>query len=548
MKSLQRFGLALGALALVGLGCGGGAGGGPDGGGGDDDMVDGTPKPLPAAACAAASGGGSSATQLPTMMASLKERYHEGWLASPAVADLDRDGMNEVVIARAGRLLTFRPDGTVKWGFDVTGRIWASPIVADFVGDANLEVVFAAREKIYMLTAAGAVSPGFPVSWRDEVRSLAAGDVDADGRLEIVAVTNNPLAGTVRDIIKVYRGDGSTQAGFPPNTTGRSGCDMACYVTGGYDQNVAVGPIDDDASWDILTGQDNAYMSWHKGSGVAFDAAAIFRMRTKVLGVRFLHDYALAQQGYANDEATANQAHFTNTAPAIADLDGDGKNELIALGSVQNAAQTDRLRGVGLWVLNPDGTRPAAWTTPLHVPQYLAGLWDFDGENIVAATNQVSIGDLDPQTPGLDMVFAGFDGKIHLVGADKAERWSYTYTTANNVLTGGVALADLSGDGVPEVVFATYSTAMNVSALFVVDARGALQHKIVLPKRGSMAVPTVADVNGDGTLEIVVNLKDGADGMPLALAYTVPGSSANCILWGTGRGSLLRGGFFRKAP
>ena len=96
MKSGHRFGLALVALAVVGLGCG---------------------------------GGGSSMTQLPTMMASLKERYHEGWLASPAVADLDRDGMNEVVIARAGRLLTFRPDGAVKGGFDVPGRICGSPPV-----------------------------------------------------------------------------------------------------------------------------------------------------------------------------------------------------------------------------------------------------------------------------------------------------------------------------------------------------------------------------------------------------------------------------------
>jgi FG-GAP-like repeat len=401
---------------------------------------------------------------------------------------------------------------------------------------------------VVMLDATGTTAPGFPVTWRDEMRSVAAGDVDGDGKLEIVAVSNSPLsAGGPRDVIQVWRGDGSVQRGFPANTSGTSGCDANCFVTGGYDQNVAVGPIDGDASWDIFSGQDNAYLSWHKGNGVAFDANAIFRRRTKVLGVRFMLDYAEAQQGFGNDENTSNQAHFTNTAPAIADVDGDGANDLVAVSSVQNAAQTDRLRGVALWVLKPDGTRSSTWEAPFHANKYIAGLWDFDGTNIVGATNQVSIGDLDPAVSGLDMVFAGFDGKVHLVGADKRERWAYTYTTSDNVLTGGVVLADLSGDGVPEVVFATYSTAQNVSALFIVDATGTLQHKVTLPGRGSMAVPTVADVDGDGALDITVALKDSDAMRRAALTFRVPGSAANCIQWGTGRGGLLRNGSFRAS-
>jgi hypothetical protein len=510
---------------------------------------DASPLPLPSAPCTAADDGGRAATQAPELLATLKDRWHEAWLGSPAVADLDRDGTAEIVVPRDGRLLAWRADGSIKWSVDVGGgRMWASPLVADFRGDANLEVVVAARGQVHMFDAAGAPVPGFPVAWRDEIRSLAAGDVDGDGKLEIVAVTTSPLsANGQRDILQVIRADGTIQANFPPNTTGHAGCDMACYVTGGYDQNVAVGPIDDDARWSIFATQDNAYLSWHHGDGRAFDANPIFRRRTKVLGVRFLHDYALAQQGYADDEATANQAHFTNSAPAIADIDGDGRNELVVVGSVQNAAQTDRLRGVALWVLNSDGTRPAGWVEPFHVPAYLAGLWDFEGTNVVALTNQVSIADLDAEVPGLDMVFAGFDGRIHAVGADRRERWSYAYTTADNVLTGGVAIADLSGDGVPEIVFATYSPANDRSALFILDAAGNLQHRLPLPGRGAMPVPTVADVDGDGTLEIVVSLKDGEDRMRSVLVYRVPGSATNCMPWPTGRGNLLRNGYFRAA-
>ena len=58
-----------------------------------------------------------------------------------------------------------------------------------------------------------------------------------------------------------------------------------------------------------------------------------------------------------------------------------------------------------------------------------------------------------------------------------------------------------------------------------------------------MAVPTLADVDGNGTLEIVVNLKDGEDRKWSGLVFTVPGSTAGCRLWPTGRGNDLRNGY-----
>jgi hypothetical protein len=49
--------------------------------------------------------------------------------------------------------------------------------------------------------------------------------------------------------------------------------------------------------------------------------------------------------------------------------------------------------------------------------------------------------------------------------------------------------------------------------------------------------PTIADLDGDGALEIVVTTFDhGLD------VFTVPGSGPTCVLWPTGRGSYLRQG------
>jgi hypothetical protein len=517
------------ASAPLFAGCDGGGGGGAGGGG----------IPIPATpSCDAADG--TATVQNLELLYQLADRYHEGWLASPAVADLDGDGKNEVVIAREERILCFASDGTLKWTFEVEGRVWASPVVADFRDDEALEIVVASRDKIFMLDATGQRLPGFPISWEDEIRTLAAGDVDGDGQLDIIAA---PAHSGPTDVMNAWHADGSALDNFPPNAKGVSGCaaDEKCYLAGCYDQNAAVGDLDGDGKQDLVVPHDNAYVSIHQGTGEAFDANAMFKPK-KTPGVRYLHDLELAIQGYADDESTALQAHFTNTAPAIADIDGDGKYDVVFTGSVQNASQEDRFKGVGLWAVHADAARLPGWEEPFHSPEYLAGLWD-PGDNIVGITNQVTIADLDPAHAGLEMVFVGFDGRIHAVAADKTQLWQVSYTTDADVFSAGVVVGDLSGDGIPEIVFATYSTAEDKSSLFVLDAGGNTLFEEPLPHRGSMAVPTLGDVNGDGTVDIVVALKDAEDKVEVARVYQVPGSRTNCLLWPTGRGNYLRNGW-----
>lgn len=551
-RSLPVLGLAVLALACSdsessganGRGGGGGGGGGA-GAGGTSSIPPGTDPvdPLPPASCD--SDGGSETVSEPELVATLFDRWHEAWLGSPAVADLDGDGTSEIIVPRDSLLMVWHLDGTLVHKLDgQPGRIWAPPVVADLRPDLpGLEMAVASRAQISAWDAQGAALPGFPFEWRDELRSLAAEDIDGDGQLELVAVTTGKLQqGGRTDILIAVNADGSIVQGFPPNTSGASGCDDACYVHSGYDQNLALGDLDGDGVADILAPQDNAYVSLHAGDGRAFDAAPIFEGRTKFPGIRFLHDYAEAQQGYADDEDTANQAHFTNTAPAIADVDGDGTNEIVMLGSVQNAAQDDRERGVALWVVNADGTRPRAWIEPFHAADFLDGLWD-PGDNIVGMTNQVTVVDLDPQSPGQEYVFAGFDGRIYAVSSQNELLWRQTYTSEAGVFTGGIVAADLSRDGRPELVFNTYSTESGRGALFVLGANGELLQRVELPDRGAMPVPTIADVDGDGTLEIVVSLKDGVDRERQVLVYSVEGSGTNCLLWPTGRGNLRRTGY-----
>jgi hypothetical protein len=541
---MHRFGQWLSvSLGSFLISCGSSSGSGGPG------SIGGMPVPLPEPSCEAVEGGSVNVAP-PELVIDLKDRYHESWQGSPAVVDLDDDGTVEIAVARHGRLNVWHPDGSMAFQAQTEGRIWASPVVVDLAPDRpGLEIAAAAGALVYAWDATGEELDGFPVEWQNELRSLAAGDIDGDGEFELVAATTRRLeANGQRDVIIAINGDGSFVQGFPPNTTGASGCDEFCYPTGSFDQNIAIGDLDGNGVPDIFVPHDNAYVSVHDGTGRAFDAADIFEERTKIQGVRFMLDYAEAQQGFADDEETANQAHFTNSAPAIADIDDDGDSELVVVGSVQNASQDDRRRGVALFVVNPDGTRPESWIEPYHVPEYLAGLDDFEGTNVVGMNNQVSVVELDPLRPGREIVFADYDGRIHCVDATGQAVWTYRYTDDSQVLTGGVVIADLSRDGVPELVFASYSPDQNKGRLFVLDAGGSPKHEVALPARGAMAVPSIADVDGDGQLEIVVSLKgNDEDGDIQAQIYTVPGSAENCMPWPTGRGNLRRDGALPKA-
>ncbi len=497
-----------------------------------------------ASVCVAAPGGGTSQSALPSLSATLANRWREAWLGSPVVADLDADGVNEILATRANRVTAWHLDETIVYQVETPGaRIFAPPVVADLDPmRAGLEVAAAAGDAIYVWDATGTLLPGFPVSWLYEIRALAAGDVDGDHALELVVVSTGYVeAGGQRDVAMAYEIDGQPVTGYPPNTSGTSGCDDRCYVFGGYGQTLALGDLDDDGADDLVVPHDNAYVSAHRGSGVMFDSASIFQWPTKFAGVRFLFDYAYAQQGWAPNELAENQNTHTSSAPALADIDGDGELEIVLLGATSNAALTDWERGVGLFVVETDGTRLLDWEAPYHAAAYLAGRWDL-GSNLLSASNEVAVADVDPTSPGLEMVFAGFDGRIHAVASDRQLLWTFPYTTAVDVLTSGVVLADLSGDASPEVVFNTYSSGSNESDLFILGADGSLQHRLPLGGRGAMPVPTVADVDEDGDLEIIVSYKDAVDQVRQLEVYTVAGSTTNCLPWPTARGNYARTG------
>jgi hypothetical protein len=146
------------------------------------------------------------------------------------------------------------------------------------------------------------------------------------------------------------------------------------------------------------------------------------------------------------------------------------------------------------------------------------------------------------------VVAPSYDGWMRCYGADATVRWKVQFDACANPFVGaGEAVAgDLDGDGASEIVFTTYSTAQDHSNLFVVSSSGALLHRIRLSGRGSMAAPALADVDGDGGIEIVVSLKDAlGGGLGGVQIWDVPSAQAGRLDWPTGRGNYLRTGVGR---
>ncbi len=305
--------------------------------------------------------------------------------------------------------------------------------------------------------------------------------------------------------------------------------------------------MDGDGFLDVISSYDAIGFGIFHRDGRPFLTHETFSDRV-VTAVEAYHELALAQQGWGSGD----RSEFTYSPPAMGDVDGDGELEVVLVGDHESSASTEN-QGVTFWLLNPDMTRPPGWEEPINTggPLHNGSL----GQNIVHTMPSPSIGNIS-EAAGLEILAPAYDGNLYAFGADGTELWRYAFGTVSNPYVGAseVLIADLNGDGVPEILFTTYTSGAPrepdaAAHLVVLSNNGALLHEVELFARGSMAAPTLADLEGDGDLELIVSLKDtlgGGDGG--VQIWDIPGSATKCLQWATGRGGLLRQGRAAVSP
>lgn len=119
--------------------------------------------------------------------------------ASPSIADVDHDGIPDIVLGTGGGLMhAYRWNGTEVKGFPFApgGAITGSPAVADLDLDGHTEIIFpCTNSKLYCLTDTGTVRAGWPLSMAlsgtSRSPSPAIADLDGDGYPDVVEATTD---------------------------------------------------------------------------------------------------------------------------------------------------------------------------------------------------------------------------------------------------------------------------------------------------------------------------------------------------------------------
>jgi len=502
---------------------------------------------------------GAQAIQPPQLKWQHGGCYHSwcetGWYSSPAVTDLDGDGTMEVIASAYSIVVLDGETGALEWrmtsghdrsepGADSVGRTWPGIVVADVDGNGDTEIVTAhSGGYVSVYDHEGYFEPGWPQQPTEaELRGLSVSDLDDDGGLEVVVTA----AVGSKTNTWVYEPDGSLRPGWP-QLVGDGG-----YAWGIYNDNAAIGDLDGDGSAELVVPSDVHYICAYEADGSQIPAHAMYEDRGwGQVGV--WESLAIELQGWGECDGSREERYRTNFAHGAAvidDVNGDGAVEVVAVGNVYDCKYGHPPgKYNGLYLFNADRSRFTAGGYDWQVPPLDTGA-PLSEKYEVIENNQPNPVAVDLDGDGeKEILFSSYDGRVHAFWLDRTEHgnWPYSiYHEAEGVYRFGSepVVVDLDGDGLAEVIVASWVQKGSgmTGALHILDYLGNPLQKIDLPPaygsptwNGALAAPTVADIDADAELELVVNTAHSG-----FIAYDLPGSENAIVLWATGRGNVQR--------
>ncbi|MEO0071866.1 MAG: VCBS repeat-containing protein [candidate division WOR-3 bacterium] len=142
---------------------------------------------------------------------------------TPAVGDINCDGVKEIIYCSYSSIYVFRPDGTILAGWPQVnpgGRNFSyqSPVLADLDGDDSLEIIVAAHQNggaVYVFRHNGTLLTGWPYNFsRWTYCPPTVADLYRNRDLKIICGVSGVVTGSC-DALYAFDDNGSVLTGFP---------------------------------------------------------------------------------------------------------------------------------------------------------------------------------------------------------------------------------------------------------------------------------------------------------------------------------------------
>lgn len=392
----------------------------------------------------------------------------------------------------AGDTLTLRPASPLQRGQRYDLRLFGS--LRDLAGNtmgSDLALSFS--------TNAGRFAAPVTLANVGIVEAVAVGDVNADGRADVVFSTGYTAdaAQAFKLLVRLQQSDGSLAAARVLDTRAEYVCPP---------RSVIIGDLDGDGRNDVLLGADGCGIQvFRQGSDGVLRASSF--MDSTVSGRLRLADFNgdgrpdLASGGYYGTALrvwlqAVDGTLALHASPAfdyagggdldVGDVNGDGRPDLVA-----SSASGDASRAIGVVLQNADGSfAPVAYRSVVPV------------QNVRA----VAVGDVNGDSRHDIVVTYGGNGEgrvgVMLQQADGSLRALSTLPSYE--IPSQLEIADVNGDGRRDVVVA--HNGWMAIGVHLQQADGTLGAEIRYPgpygnfNPGAMAL---GDVNGDGRVDVV---------------------------------------------